>query len=90
MSDAKSEVRGTVQKLIADILARKKKPTDPSKIVEGVSLTRDLGIDSLDILQLSAAVEKRYSIRFPQGDLRRMDDLSGILEAIAKLRAEGG
>lgn len=87
MSD--TEVKETVQKLISDILARKRKPADPSKIVEGVSLTRDLGIDSLDILQMAAVVEKKYGIRFPEPELRKMDDIGGILAAVRRLRGGG-
>lgn len=80
----KEGVRLAVQQLIADILKRKKVEKKPQDIVEGVSLTRDLGIDSLDILQLSATVEKKYKLRFPEEELRGMDDLGGIMKAIEK------
>lgn len=90
MSDAtEAEIRETVQKLICEILARKRKPAEPARIVEGVSLTRDLGIDSLDILQMSAVVEKKYGIRFPEPELRKLDDLGGILAAVRRLRSGG-
>lgn len=79
-----------VQEQIAQILARKKKPIDAARVVEGVSLTRDLGIDSLDILQLSAVVEKKFGLRFPEQDLKKMDDLAGILAAIDRARAAKG
>lgn len=85
MSD--EQARAFVQEQVAQILARKKKPIEPARVVEGVSLTRDLGIDSLDILQLSAQVEKKFGLRFPEQDLKKMDDLGGILAAIEKARA---
>lgn len=87
MSQPDDDARRAVQGLIGDILARKRKPCDPAKIVEGVSLTRELGIDSLDILQLSAQIEKKYGIRFPEAELRTMDELGAILAAVRRLRA---
>ena len=78
------ETRLAVQKLIADVLNKKKVQKKPEEIVEGLSLTRDLGIDSLDILQLSATVEKKYGLKFPEAELKEMDDLGGILRAIEK------
>lgn len=83
MSD---DIRSAVQGLIADILKRKRVEMKAEDIKEGVSLTRDLGIDSLDILQLSATVEKRYGLRFAEAEIRAMDDLGGILAAIARHR----
>jgi acyl carrier protein len=82
--DQKAEVRRAVQQLIAQVLERKRTPRKPEEIVEGLSLTKDLGIDSLDILQLSATVEKRYGIKIPEADLRKMDDLGGVLASVEK------
>lgn len=86
---SEQDIRGVVQKLIWDILDRKKSPVSLGGIVEGVSLTRDLGIDSLDILQLTASVEKRLKIRFPENDLKRLDDLGAIMAAIKQLLPSG-
>ena len=87
---SEQEIRGVVQKLIWDILDRKKSAVSLGGIVEGVSLTRDLGIDSLDILQLTASVEKRFKIRFPENDIKQLDDLGAIMAAIKQLLPSGG
>ncbi len=86
---SEQEIRGVVQKLIWDILDRKKSAVSLGGIVEGVSLTRDLGIDSLDILQLTASVEKRFKIRFPESDIKQLDDLGAIMAAIKQLLPSG-
>jgi acyl carrier protein len=49
-----------------------------------VSLTVQLGIDSLDILQLMAIMEKRFKLRIPEGELREMDDLGGIIRVVKR------
>lgn len=78
------EIRRAVQELIAGVLNRKKVAKKPEEIKEGVSLTRELGIDSLDILQICATVEKKYKVKIPEEDLKKMDDLGAILAAVKK------
>ena len=73
-----------MQELILEVLNRKKSSARLEDIKEGVSLTRDLGIDSLDVLQITATVEKRYKFRIPEEELKGMDDLKGILSAVSK------
>ena len=73
-----------VQQLVADVLNHKKIQKKPEDIVEGLSLTRDLGIDSLDILQIAAIVEKKYQMKFSEEEIKRMDDIKGILETVRK------
>ena len=79
-----AELRKIVVELVHDVLKRKKSPVGPDGIKDGVSLTRDLGIDSLDILQISATVEKKYRFRLPESELKSMDDLGGIVRAVLK------
>lgn len=84
------DVRCAIQELIAEVLVRKKTQKKPEEIVEGLSLTRDLGIDSLDVLQIMATVEKRYKLKFSEAEIKGMDDLGGILATIKKHQASGG
>lgn len=78
-----------VRGLIAEALRRKKSAVKPEQIKEGASLTRDLGIDSLDILQITAMVEKRYKLRLPEEELKAMDDLGTIVRVLRKHLAAG-
>lgn len=79
-----NELRDVVRGLIIDVLKRKKSKASPEDVKEGVSLTTGLGIDSLDLLQISATVEKRYKLRIPEEELKKMDDLGGILRVVKK------
>ncbi len=81
------EARRAVVGLICEVLERKKARFRREDVREGASLTRDLGIDSLDLLQLAARVEKKFGIKFPDAELQGLDELGAILAAIARLRA---
>ncbi len=80
----KDAARKEIQKLIHDVLNRKKVKVDLEDIKEGVSLTTQLGIDSLDILQVAATVEKKYKIKIPEEELKKLDDVGAILRAVEK------
>jgi acyl carrier protein len=47
-----------------------------------------LGVDSLQGLQILAAVEKRFGIRLPDEELIRMRTIGAIVAAVAQLRQE--
>jgi len=78
------ELRRMIQDLVVEVLRHKKITVTPEAVKEGVSLTRDLGLDSLDALQLSATVEKRYKLKFSDEDIRAMDDLGSIMRVVRK------
>jgi acyl carrier protein len=52
------------------------------------SLVEVLGVDSLQGLQILAAVEKRFGIRLPDEELIRMRTIGAIVAAVARLRQE--
>jgi acyl carrier protein len=76
------ELREVVRGLIADVLKHKKAKATIDDVKEGVSLTTTLGVDSLDLLQISATVEKKYKMRIPEEELKKMDELGGILKVV--------
>lgn len=78
------DIRQAVQGLIFEALARKKSSVRLEDIKEGVSLVKDLGVDSLDILQIVAMVEKRYRLRIPEEELRSLGDLGAIVRAVRR------
>jgi acyl carrier protein len=77
-------IRSAVQELIADVLKRKKSKFKLEDVKAGVSLTRDLGIDSLDILQMTAVFEKKYQVRIPDEETKSLDELDGIVKTVTK------
>ena len=85
MTDSqKSELRGAVQGFVSEVLRGKRVVKKPEEIVEGLSFTRELGIDSLDILQMTATLEKRFKLKIPEGELKSMDDLGGVVSAVER------
>jgi acyl carrier protein len=52
------------------------------------NLVEVLGVDSLQGLQILAAVEKRFGIRLPDEELIRMRTIGAIVAAVARLRQE--
>lgn len=54
---------------VQKILARQLRISDPSKITLESSIKKDLGADSLDILQLLMRIEDDYGIVIPDEEL---------------------
>ena len=77
-------IRAAVQEIIGEVLKRKKSKFKQEDVKDGVSLTRDLGIDSLDILQMTAVCEQRFGIKLPEAEYAGLDELGGIVKAVAK------
>ena len=80
----KEEVRKTIHGLVMDVLKRKKVAVKPDMIVEGVSMIMELGLDSLDILQLVATVEKKIGVKIPDEELKKIDDMGSFIKAVEK------
>lgn len=80
----KDEVRKEIRRLIFDVLQKKKSPVKIEEIKEGVSLVGQLGIDSLDILQIMATVEKKYGLKIPEAEMPDLVNVGRILAAVEK------
>jgi acyl carrier protein len=74
-----------LQELAAEILG-----VDPEQVQKDVSFARDLAADSLDLVELIAAVEDKYDVELPEDELEKMKnvgDLWTFLEEKAAQRA---
>jgi acyl carrier protein len=74
-----------LQELAAEILG-----VEPEQVQMDVSFARDLAADSLDLVELIAAVEDKYDVELPEEELERMKkvgDLWAFLEAKQRERA---
>jgi acyl carrier protein len=68
-----------LQELAAEILG-----VEPEQVQMNVSFQRDLAADSLDLVELIAAVEDKYDVELPEEQLEQMKnvgDLWQFLEA---------
>jgi acyl carrier protein len=73
------------QELAAEILG-----VDAEQVQKDVSFARDLAADSLDLVELIAAVEDKYDVELPEEELENMKnvgDLWNFLEEKAAQRA---
>jgi acyl carrier protein len=74
-----------LQELAAEILG-----VDVEQVQMNVSFARDLAADSLDLVELIAAVEDKYDVELPEEELEKMKnvgDLWNFLEEKAAQRA---
>ena len=74
-----------LQELAAEILG-----VEPEQVQMNVSFQRDLAADSLDLVELIAAVEDKYDVELPEEELEQMKnvgDLWTYLEAKSAERA---
>ena len=74
-----------LQKLAGEILG-----VEPERVQMNVSFQRDLAADSLDLVELIAAIEDKYEVELPEEELENMKvigDLWKFLEAKEAARA---
>jgi len=84
MTAQAEKVREELRRLIGEILARKRSPLSAAQVTDQTSLMRDLGIDSLDLLQLAAVVEKKFGIRFSEQETRGLDNFGTLAGAVLR------
>ncbi len=68
-----------IKKMVADNLG-----VEESKITENASFKDDLGADSLDLFELTMALEDEYGIEIPSEDLEK---ITTIKDAAAYMEA---
>ena len=58
---------------------------DPSKITPQSLIKKDLGADSLDILQLLMRIEDQYGITIPDEELATFDTVGDVVSYLEKV-----
>jgi acyl carrier protein len=72
-----------LQELASEILG-----VDPEKVQMDVSFARDLAADSLDLVELIAAVEDKYEVDLPEEDLDKMKNVGDLWQFLLSKQAE--
>ncbi|MGH7776445.1 MAG: acyl carrier protein [Candidatus Dormibacterales bacterium] len=72
-----------LQALAAEILG-----VEPEKVQLGVSFQRDLAADSLDLVELVAAVEDKYDVELPEEELEKMKSVGDLWAFLQAWQAE--
>ena len=83
-SGTASDIEAGVRAIIHDISRQ-----DITGIGRDVDLVAVLGVDSLQALQVLAAVEKRFGVRLPDEELIQMRTVGRIADAVRRLQEAG-
>jgi len=72
-----------LQELAAEILG-----VEPEQVQMNVSFQRDLAADSLDLVELIAAVEDKYDVELPEAELEKMKVIGDLWKYLEEKSAE--
>ena len=72
-----------LQELAAEILG-----VDQEQVQMDVSFARDLAADSLDLVELIAAVEDKYDVELPDEELEKMKTIADLWKFLEQKTAE--
>jgi acyl carrier protein len=72
-----------LQELAAEILG-----VEPDQVRMDVSFARDLAADSLDLVELIAAVEDKYDVELPEQELDNMKNVGDLWQFLLSKQAE--
>jgi acyl carrier protein len=72
-----------LQELAAEILG-----VEPEQVQMDVSFQRDLAADSLDLVELIAAVEDKYDVELPEEELEKMKNVGDLWQFLEAREAE--
>ena len=72
-----------LQELAAEILG-----VDAEQVQMDVSFARDLAADSLDLVELIAAVEDKYDVELPEEELENMKVIGDLWKYLEQKTAE--
>jgi acyl carrier protein len=76
--------RADILEIIRDELSAER-GIDPSLVVEGAAFTEDLGMDSLDLVQLRMELEDRYEVRMADEELLEIVTVGDAIDKIVEL-----
>ncbi|KAF8237768.1 acyl carrier protein [Tricholoma matsutake] len=75
--------RDTIQSRVLEVLKGFEK-VDPAKLSLSASFTNDLGLDSLDAVEVVMAVEEEFSIEIPDAEADEIRTVQQAIDYIAK------
>jgi len=74
----------TMFEKVQAILAKQLRIADPAKITPESLIQKDLGADSLDILQLLMKIEDDYGITIPDEELKGFNTVGDVVAFLEK------
>ncbi|MFD8480272.1 acyl carrier protein [Kitasatospora sp. NPDC059673] len=73
----REELAVTVRTVISDVLG-----TDPAELEDRTSLLEDYGIDSLELMEIGARLERALQLRIDPGDLISARDVGHAIDLL--------
>lgn len=74
-------MRDNLEQEIKEIIA-KIVEVDPKKITFEAKFVEDLGMDSMMALEILASVEKKYKLRIPEENLKKITNLKQVMNLV--------
>jgi acyl carrier protein len=75
-----ADVRKEVLEIVSTVIEK-----DPKEISPDAHLVKDVGADSMNALEILAALEKKYKILIPEEKLQELTTLNKIIDLTEKL-----
>jgi len=79
-----SDIGDQVQKIIVDHLG-----VYPDKVTPGANFIDDLGVDSLDVVELVMALEDEFGVEIPDEDAERFKTVQDAIGYIETAKGQG-
>lgn len=80
MTQKEASKRGTLKNILNDILAEKDEGSTVETIDDSLSLTNDLGLDSLDLAEMTVRLEDKYGVDVFEDDV--IDEVGEVLHKL--------
>jgi acyl carrier protein len=80
MTQTEASKRGTLKNILNDILAEKEDGSPVEAIDDSLSLTNDLGLDSLDLAEMTVRLEDKYGVDVFEDDI--VDEVGEVLHKL--------
>ncbi|HRU06348.1 MAG TPA: phosphopantetheine-binding protein [Candidatus Brocadiia bacterium] len=68
--------------------AAKEEKIDPAKIQDAANLRNDLGVDSLDVMEVVFEIEDRLNISIEEKDIKGVETVGQVLDMCERKLAE--
>jgi acyl carrier protein len=77
-----------IREAVIEIIAQSNPDRDPAKIKDEASLTSDLNMDSLEIVNAIMRAEDKLGIEFPEDAADKVETVGDLVKLIEKLVSE--
>lgn len=72
---SRDQLTGDIRRVVAEICE-----VEPVEVTMEANFVEDLGMDSMQALEIMASLEKKYSIQIPEEHLGNIMNLTSLLE----------